>query len=232
MNDWESYWNNIRETGNTGQVFWDYVSESSSIEELARYKKYMDPSLPVLDLGCGNGRQSRFLAKHFKKVIGADISDSAIRLAKFESTGVDNVEFRVFDAINPNEAENLHAEFGDMNIYMRGVLHMIKRRFRPSFIENLELLLGHRGTLYQIEMPSEAILYLRTLPEEIFSQIPKITRRIGFNFEERQLYYPDERWIVLDQNQHVSISTIPLMDREVSAIPANYLILKRREANE
>ena len=231
MNDWENYWNNVQLTGKEGQVFWDSVSEKAFLEDLLRFKNYLDLSLPIIDLGCGNGRQSRFLAKHFEKVIGVDVSESAIRLANLETVDEDNIEYRVFDAVNTEDARALHDGYGDMNIYMRGVLHMIKRRDRRQFINNLELLLGNQGILYQLELPSEAILYLRTLPEDIFSQIPKITRRIGFNFEERALYYPDEKWKVLDQGQNVTISTVPLVNGKEGAVPANFLILKPRTSD-
>lgn len=228
MDTWEDYWSEIKETGMNAQVFWDSVPERAAQEDLQRFINYFDPDLPLLDLGCGNGRQSRFLAGSFRKVIGVDISPSAIQLAVSSTLSGGNIEFRVFDAIDEDAARALHEEFGDMNIYMRGVLHMIKRRNRAAFIENLGILLGTRGSLYQIELPSEAILYLRKLPETLFASIPKITRRIGFNLEERQVYYPDEKWIILDQGQPVFIHTVPLSDGNEGAVPANYLIARRR----
>jgi SAM-dependent methyltransferase len=228
MSSWEGYWNEIRESGMDSQVFWDSVPERAAQEDLQRFINYFDPDLPLMDLGCGNGRQSRFLAAYFLKVIGVDIAPSAIQLAINATPAGSNIEYRVCDAVDEAAARALHEEFGDMNIYMRGVLHMIKRRYRAIFIENLGTILGNRGTLYQIELPSEAILYLRKLPETLFASIPKITRRIGFNLEERQVYYPDEKWIVLSQGQPVFIHTVPLFDGNEGAVPANYLIARRR----
>jgi 2-polyprenyl-3-methyl-5-hydroxy-6-metoxy-1,4-benzoquinol methylase len=228
MNDWESYWKEIDKTGLHGQVFWDSVPERAALEDFGRFKDHINFELPLLDLGCGNGRQTRFLAHHFKKVIGVDVSASAIHLAQLETTEESNIEYRVFDAVDTASARLLHDEFGDLNIYMRGVLHMIKKRDRASFVESLALLLGETGILYQIELPSKAILYLRTLPEEVFSKIPKITRRIGFNLEERESYYPQDKWMIIDQGQHVTINTTTLANGEAGAVPANYLILKRK----
>jgi 2-polyprenyl-3-methyl-5-hydroxy-6-metoxy-1,4-benzoquinol methylase len=230
MNDWESYWKDIRETGVNGQVFWDSVVERAALEDLGRFKDHINGELPLLDLGCGNGRQTRFLAHHFKKVIGVDVSPSAVRLAELETTEENNIEYRVFDGVDTANAHSLHDEFGDLNIYMRGVLHMIKRRDRAKFVESLEILLGERGVLYQIELPTKAILYLRTLPQEVFSRIPKITRRIGFNLEERESYYPSDKWTFLDEGQQVTINTTVLSNGETGAVPANYLILKRKTA--
>jgi SAM-dependent methyltransferase len=227
MNDWETYWENIK-SGAEDQVFWDDVSESDSMADLQRFSDHMDPDLPLLDLGCGNGRQVRFFARYFKKVIGVDISLSAIRLAQSETIAEKNIEYRVFDALDSGNANALHQEFGDMNIYMRGVLHMVKWHDRRKFTDNLAVLLGENGTLYQIELPTKSILYMRSLPQEIFSTIPKITRRVGFNNEDRRLFYPDDRWLVIEEGSNVSLSTIPLPDGKEDLMPANYLILRQK----
>lgn len=231
MNDWETYWKEIDKTGVNGQVFWDTDAEYASMEDLNRFRNYMDLDLPILDLGCGNGRQTRFLAKHFKRAIGVDVSPSAIQLAISETTMEKNVVYRVFDAVDTESAQALHDEFGDINIYMRGVLHMIKRHDRANFITSLKTLLGESGTLYQIELASESILHLRALPEEVFARIPKVTRRVGFNYKEREMFYPDSEWIVLDQGDGVSIRSIPLADGKEDAMPANFLILRQRIVN-
>jgi SAM-dependent methyltransferase len=228
MDDWESYWNSIQNAGPVAEVFWDDTSDHDSIGDLQRFMPYMDPNLPLLDVGCGNGRQVRFFARHFDRVIGADVSLSAIRLAQAESVEQKNVEYRVFDGLDTESARALRREFGEMNIYMRGVLHMVKWHDRRKFTDNLAILLGERGTLYQIELPTKSILYMRSLPQDLFSTIPKITRRVGFNNEDRHLFYPDDRWIVVDEGSNVSLNTIPLPEGQKDMMPANYLILRTR----
>jgi SAM-dependent methyltransferase len=231
MNDWETYWKSINKTGIDGEVFWDTDAEFASLEDFSRFQSYMNLDLPILDLGCGNGRQTRFLANHFKLAIGVDVSPSAIQLALSETEDNTNVVFRVLNAVDMDLAEALHDEFGDMNIYMRGVLHMIKREDRANFISSLLTLVGEKGTLYQIELASESILHLRALPQDVFAQIPKVARRVGFNFEEREKFYPDTDWKVLAQGDGVAIRSIPLADGKEDAMPANYLILRRRVSN-
>ena len=53
---WERFWSSVHATGDGGDVLWD----SSSGDEPVRYRelaqRYFDPALPVIDLGCGNGR--------------------------------------------------------------------------------------------------------------------------------------------------------------------------------
>ncbi len=225
MDDWESYWSRIN-VGQVAEVFWDDTSDHDSKDDLQRFIHYMDPALPLLDVGCGNGRQVRFFAQHFNQVIGADISLSAIRLAEAESSAQKNVAYRVFDGLDTECARALREEFGEMNIHMRGVLHMVKWHDRRRFTDNLAILLGKKGTLYQIELPTRSILFMRKLSDELFSALPKITRRVGFNNEDRKLFYPDDRWIVLEEGNNVSLTTIPLPEGEKDMMPANYLILR------
>jgi SAM-dependent methyltransferase len=230
MNDWETYWEGIKKTGDEGQVFWDDASESASAEDLHRFINYMDPALPLLDLGCGNGRKARFFARHFRKVIGADVSLSAIRLAELETIDERNVEYRVFDALDATNAIALHQEFGDLNIYMRGVLHVIERPDRGKFVSNLEILLGGKGVLYQVEASPKFMLEVLSMPVEVVMSLPKVWH-VGFKIEERARVYPDDRWIVIDEGRDIAISTIPLADGNKATMPGNYLLLRKRDLN-
>jgi cyclopropane fatty-acyl-phospholipid synthase-like methyltransferase len=82
VNEWENYWQNVKEGGQDGRVFWDTAVQQATLEDLARFENHIDRELPLLDLGCGNGGRTRFMAQHFKKVFGLDVSSSAIQLAK------------------------------------------------------------------------------------------------------------------------------------------------------
>lgn len=41
-----------------------------------------NPAELVVDVGCGSGQGTRFLAEHFKKVVGTDISEAQIQEAR------------------------------------------------------------------------------------------------------------------------------------------------------
>ena len=226
--DWEQYWQRIEQDYGPEGVFWDDPSDVDSADDLRRLLPYVDPALPLLDVGCGHGRQSRFFARHFDQVIGVDISESAIRIAASENADVGNLQFRVFDGLGDEESLALHREFGDMNIYMRGVLHMIRWHDRARFVDNLGAILGERGVLYQIELPAASILYLRDLPEDVFASIPRITRRVGFNNNDRRLFYPEDKWTVIAEGEGVYLSTKTIPGRPAKQMPANYLILSMK----
>ena len=231
---WNNYWASVHKTGTQGEVLWDNVPERASKEDLGRFKAHMDESLPILDLGSGNGRQSRFLAQHFGRVIGVDASARAVELARKETVDETNIEFRVADMTDIEEAKKLHNEFGDMNIYMRGVFHVIQKPDRANFVASLAVLLGEKGTLYQIELTSGALSYFRTLPGDSPSGLPKLLhkvvtfgiRPIGFKLEDVNKIYPEDHWSVIDRGDDVTINTIPMSHGEEGLVPANYLIAK------
>lgn len=233
---WENYWKSIDTTGVGGQVLWDSEPETASAEDLKRFQEHLDPSLPLLDFGCGNGRQTRFLARHFPRVIASDVSPSAIAKARQETSPELKIEYRLLDALKPGEAQAFHDEFGDVNIYMRTVLHVIQRKDRGRFAESLGILLGEKGTLYQIELSLCALDYFRTLPGNSPSGLPQHVHNVirtgatsvGFDPEDRQLVYPDNDWEVVAHGEDVKIVTVRLSHGEAGRVPANYLVLRRR----
>lgn len=64
--------------------------------------KFTGPSATVLDMGSGVGTLSFYLAKRTKKVIGVEISEKALKLAKenAQKFNLDNVEFLQGKGIN------------------------------------------------------------------------------------------------------------------------------------
>lgn len=236
---WESYWRTIHATGAGGEVLWDSAPEKASAEDLPRFAAIMRPDLPLLDVGCGNGRQTRFLAGHFPRVIGLDVSPAAVELARQETRGTPDearIAYRVWNGANPGEAEALHREIGDANVYMRTVFHCVQSPDRPRFVESLATLVGERGTLYLIELTRGALETLRKLPGDSPSGLPRLVHNvvvngihpIGFSQEDRQRYFPEDRWQVLDQGDSVAIKTILLANGTDALVPANYLVMRPR----
>jgi len=234
---WNNFWSDTQETGQQGDVLWDVNPESASQIDMARFAPHFNLSLPLLDLGTGNGRQARFLAQHFSQVIGADVSEAAINLARKEAINQPNLTFRVFNATDLAQAQALHDEFGDMNIYIRGVVHVIQKADRPSFVKGLRTLLGTKGTLYQTELDNEALPYFRQFPSDSPSGLPNLMHRvvsygitpIGFRLDKLHEVYSPDVWEILGQGNNANMNTIEIAPGQKGAVPANYLIIRPRK---
>ena len=71
LTSWESFWSTS--TGASGEIYWDADPAHAAQQDLVLFKGHIDPQLPMIDLVCGNGTQTRFLAGHFAKVLGTEI---------------------------------------------------------------------------------------------------------------------------------------------------------------
>jgi SAM-dependent methyltransferase len=226
---WDSYWRRIVVNKLQSRVLWESDPERSAWEDMERFRPYINEELPLLDLGCGSGKQTKFLAQYFRRVIGVDVSPTVVEHAQRTSGDSSSVEWRVFNALNVKEAEVLHSEFGDMNIYMRGVFHVIDESDRDNFVSTLETLLGAQGILYQIELTVEALTYVRSINRDGSLRFPKVVQPTGFNNKrDREIYFPNNRWQLLDEGENVGLPTIDLKDGQEGVVPADYLILRKR----
>ncbi|MFE5256934.1 class I SAM-dependent methyltransferase [Streptomyces coelicoflavus] len=150
---WESFWHEA--SGDRGAVFWDAEPTLTAGRHLAHFEPHLtDPALPLIDLGCGNGTQTRYFAERFPHVVGADLSAAALGHARHaDPAGL--AAYRQLDAADKAETETLHAELGDANVYVRGVLHQCEPDDRQPLADALAVLLGARGRAFLVE-PSQA----------------------------------------------------------------------------
>lgn len=148
-NAWESFWTEAPE--DRGAVFWDAEPTLTAGRHLAHFEPHLtDPGLPLIDLGCGNGTQTRYFAERFPRVVGADLSVAALRHAR-RADPAGQAAYRQLDAADKAGAETLHAELGDANVYVRGVLHQCEPDDRQPLADALAALLGTRGRAFLVE---------------------------------------------------------------------------------
>jgi SAM-dependent methyltransferase len=158
---WDRWWATL--DGTPGEIVWD-ADAADLATDLEFFGRLFDARLPVVDFGCGDGRQSRLLAHHFERVVGVDFSPAAVERAHaFDNPP--NVGFRVLDARHLADAQRLHAELGDVNVYIRGVLQAMPPADRPRAFESLARLVGEAGTVFAKELTPEAGAYFAKLVE-------------------------------------------------------------------
>lgn len=169
---WEGFWSEA--SGEPGAVFWDAEPAVTAGVHLALFEPHLtDPGLPVVDLGCGNGTQARFLADRFRHVVGADLSVAALDHAR-RADPAGQASYRLLDAVEKAEAQALHAELGDANVYMRGVLHQCEPDDRQPLVDGIATLVGERGRALLVELSEAARPLLMGLAQSAGGPPPKL----------------------------------------------------------
>ncbi|MFG2305086.1 class I SAM-dependent methyltransferase [Actinacidiphila glaucinigra] len=150
---WEGFWRDA--PGGPGAVLWDAAAELTAAAHLPFFEAHFDPSLPVVDLGCGNGTQTRFLAERYGRAVGVDLAAAAIDHARHQDPG-GVAEYRQLDAADPEAVRRLGEELGEVNVYMRGVLHQCRPEDRAPLVEGIAVLTGGRGRVFADELAASA----------------------------------------------------------------------------
>ena len=233
LTSWENYWSTL--SGTPGEIFWDADPAHAAQQDLERFQCYADPQLPLIDIGCGNGTQTRFLADHFSRVIGTEISPSAVEIARTKNVAR-NMSYRVLDVLCPEDAKSLHGDIGDANIYMRTVLHQLSPADHVTAIQSIEHLLGANGILYLIELSAGAEPYFAQLIER-YGIPPGLARVFQhgitpgmLNENDLGILFPPDRFTVRSTGQSQIHTVHMLPTGEVVKVPAFYAVLQPRHS--
>ncbi len=150
--NWDSFYSDKDD-----EVFWDSTPSEKDIEYIWCVD-YFNRDLPVLDLGCGSAIRSQFLKSKFERVIGVDVSQYAIEKARKKIGPLTDIRFEVFDATDVAAAEELHEKEGDVNIYIRGVWHvMTTPEDKQNFARTLKTLIGAKGVIVLNELDDQSM---------------------------------------------------------------------------
>lgn len=146
----------------------------------------------VLDLGCGNGWAARLIASRAGKgrVVGIDISEEMVELARQESGAFNNIEFRVASAqALPFDDDEFTHVFSMESIYyyadMASALREVRRVISPGgvFLAVVDL--------YEENEPTHQWVEQLNVPVQLLS-IPRyreLLNESGFdNIQDSRLY--------------------------------------------
>jgi SAM-dependent methyltransferase len=104
---------------------------------------------PIVEFGCGNGRDSIYLASQGFIVRACDLSKEAIEHNKAKSTDHGGIEFAAVDATNREEVESIihqartQGSTGNVTVYSRFFLHSIDEAQEDLFLDALSAALVH-----------------------------------------------------------------------------------------
>ena len=131
------YWNDFYKTNKP---------ETMGESLFAQYAmKWLKPGNTIVDMGCGNGRDSLFFARNQMQVLGVDASSTVIELLnKLQQS---NANFVCGDFITDNRIYCNHYDC----IYSRFTLHAISQDQQTSFLHNVFNVLNNGG-LFMVEV--------------------------------------------------------------------------------
>ncbi|MET9532429.1 methyltransferase domain-containing protein [Streptomyces sp. NPDC006649] len=69
---WDRFWTDLPTT--SGASPWDVDPTYVAHAHVHLFGSVLDPSKPVIDVGCGDGAQTAALATHFGRVVGVDVA--------------------------------------------------------------------------------------------------------------------------------------------------------------
>lgn len=146
---WDRFWTDLPQGPGTSPWHVDptYVAHA----HLHLFGSVLDPSLPVIDVGCGDGSQTVAIGQHFDRVIGVDVAPSAVARAR-EQHGAPNIEYEQLDLLKPEQAAALHDRIGDAGLYVRTVLHAFTPEELKLATASLAHLVGNSGGAFFYEL--------------------------------------------------------------------------------
>ncbi|WP_414621553.1 class I SAM-dependent methyltransferase [Calothrix sp. CCY 0018] len=226
--NWDRYWSSINDSS---EVLWNVPHLLGVKLDFEHFQPFLkDSHLPLIDFGCGDGTQTQFFAQHFSQVIGLEISHKAIELASFQAqkTGL-SITYYVIDSLE--QTQQIHERFGDANIYLRGVLHQIEHQERPLIAEQLKTLLGDTGSIYIVELSSQAhnLLQQKIQNQEIPLGLAKVLESKikpgAVSLEDIQSLFPPSDFSLLESGE-TFIATNANFNDEFIKLPAKYFIIR------
>ena len=124
-----------------GPAPWDIGRPQPAVVRLASEGGFAGA---VLDAGCGTGANALHLASRGLSVLGVDVAETALTIAraKADARGLE-VEFVVADALR---LEGLGRRFA--TVLDCGLFHTLDGEERPGYVASLASVTGQDGTLY------------------------------------------------------------------------------------
>ena len=115
---------------------------------------YINANSTVVELGCGNGRDSHFFSNMNFSVIGIDLSLSAIETSIGNSDSNKDIKFLCGDISEENICEDISQVIGsrrestDVCFYSRFVIHSIDEQQQTSFMLGLNNLMKRGDRIF------------------------------------------------------------------------------------
>ena len=134
-----------------GPAPWDTGRPQPAIVRLAAEGRFAGP---VLDAGCGTGENALYVASLGLPVLGVDVAETALAIARAKAAerGIEEVEFVAADALQLKRLGRVFVTVLDC-----GLFHTFDGGERPGYVASLASVTGHGGTLYVLCFSDEGL---------------------------------------------------------------------------
>ncbi|MBN1547472.1 MAG: class I SAM-dependent methyltransferase [Syntrophaceae bacterium] len=140
--------------------------------EITQWIKYLGGDFPdpVLDVGCGEGRDARFLSEKGFKIVGIDISSEAISWCRER---IPRARFNFWDIVD----QPYFVAF--KRVYSIGTLHMlVKSCDRMAFLKNIFHSMVNGGEFLLVVM-GDGIFERSTDADDAYSIVERVHQETG-----------------------------------------------------
>ncbi|MFT4664333.1 MAG: SAM-dependent methyltransferase [Polaribacter sp.] len=229
---WDQLYRQLKATNEP--ALWEVPPSMGVIPDFAIFESSFNSNLPVVDVGCGSGFQTNFLASKYAQVVGIDASKKAIAMAQ-KMNDSDNATFQKINLLDEEEVGSFCTQIGNTNVYVRGVLHQIPIEERPVFIKHLKQMMGTSGTLFIIETAPNIQQFIESMNLR-FTELPVAFKKVftshypplGVSIPEIQEYFKLEDYELIDSGPTILPINLIIEKNKKTELPAVYALIKKK----
>jgi ubiquinone/menaquinone biosynthesis C-methylase UbiE len=194
---------------------WGEEPSEAAVRTVVFLKKENKERLKILDAGCGYGRDSMYFTAHNHKVIGIDITNTGINMARSYYPDIDFLIGNIHDLSFPNASFDML--FGNF------LLHLFIKDFRKKIIKE---------SLRVIKPGGIASFSVASTEDADFGQGQEIEKNCFVNARGIMKYYYSINTIKNEFKQFKELFIEPMLEKHVHDYPhehKSFLIIARKE---
>lgn len=165
----------------TSSFLWNRVAKGyakSPVADEAGYQKklavtrtYFRPDMEVMEFGCGTGTTAVAHAPHVKHIVGYDVSEKMLEIARSraQAAGAGNVTFERADIIDLDLPESRFDA-----VMAHSILHLLKPKHRTAVLAKVHRVLKPGGVFVS------STICIADFPGGMFKIIPPLVRVLPF----------------------------------------------------
>lgn len=185
------------------QIGWAYSERYHNI----LLKHLPDNCREALDIGCGTGGFSRYLARHSDHVLALDLSPQMIRIAREQSRDYPNIDFSVADVISwefPAERFDCIVSIATLHhLPLRPMLEKMRSALRPGGILLILDLYRNAGPLGRL---ADLIAYPVYLAQQLSNRQLKQPRAIREAWDHHAQH---DSYLTISEARQIYASVLP-----------------------